>query len=119
MESWESKVLGDHPAITQNWKLKEVVEVKEKLGMHPVTSLKEEPPKPGDVMGTAYMTDNEVGKGYLKRDCLLPIAEKFGKAPPRQLLDTAKGKDAMIIVAREWNEDKKRYYGKIVNTVYL
>lgn len=78
----------------------------------------EEMPKPGDIASFIYQRDNAFGMGLFK-DIVKPIAKRLGVSQVGALLEGSKGMECAIIVVREFNKDKQKYYSRLKKLVVL
>ncbi len=104
--SFELKKINDKAAIELDFKLLETVELSD-----PALP-EEEQSKPGDTSNTMFMLDNEYGRGNLKKTAA-PFYEALGCSSLRELCETAKNIECMIItsirVDKKDPDDVRRY----------
>lgn len=94
-KGFESKKIGEHPALEMAMTLKEIMELPEGN-----LDAGETMPKPGDIATQVFMMDNEYGAGNFK-EMAKPIKEMLGGNPSiRAIMEASKGVDMMIVVKR-------------------
>jgi hypothetical protein len=107
----ERKEINKHPAFTVNLELKEIAELKsENLDEG------EEPPKPGDSTGLAFLMDNEIGAGVFKQFAG-PIAAHIGSSRFSDLRVKSKGLNILVALKRVAGKGDKAdtNYNRIIN----
>lgn len=107
----EKKAIGTRPGYGLEFKLDGIVEAP---GVP-----EEELPKIGDVVSTAYITDNETGAGFFK-EFVKPIAEKLGSKSLREVVTNAIGMQLMVILAKTPDKhDKDKFYNNVKKVAVL
>lgn len=106
-EGFVQKEIAKHPAVELQMKCIEVKELSD-----PATAPLA--PKPGDICSTAFMLDNEFGRGKLKQ-ALSPIGEKLGLKSNREIMVGSKGIQAIVVIKKTENKEKGREYANLVH----
>jgi hypothetical protein len=107
-EGFEEKEINEKQAVSIPMTLKQIMEC---------SAPDEEKPKEGDICNTAYMLDNETGRGFLK-ERLKEISSGLNlpkSATTREIMKAAKGVTVLAILKRTTDKvDKDKHYQKIV-----
>lgn len=98
-----TKTVNKHPCFFFKLKLKSIVEMAEET---------ETPPKEGDESEVLYMLDNEVGQGKLKK-VAADVMAALSCSTLRELKDAIKSAEILVVCSRQYNKEKKRYYGDL------
>jgi len=101
------KAIAKHPAVEMEMTLVEVKELANPEGDDVV-------PEVGDVCSTAFMLDNEIGRGFLKL-VLKPISEALGIRNNNELLAASKGIRALVVIKKTHDDKKDRDYANLVS----
>lgn len=97
------KAIGAHPSFCFKLKNKGVVELTEEDAV---------PPKEGDETELVFMMDNEIGQGKLK-EVSSGVMETLGATTFRQLKDTAKGVEVIVVLNRKFSKEKDRWFADL------
>ena len=101
------KAIGEHPAVEMEMTCAEVLELSD-----PETA--PDAPKVGDTCSTAFMIDNEIGRGKLK-EVFKAISEKTGSKSNAELMAAAAGLTCKVVIKKTHDDSKDRDYANITS----
>jgi hypothetical protein len=107
---FESKPIGDHPAIVMKLTAVATVELADPTTGVPIVA--------GDTTDVSFMLDNEFGTGKLK-EVLKPLAAHFGTVKNRDTIAAAEGASCLVVTKVRTNKDKTASYTDIVSLSVL
>ena len=103
--NFETKKIGEHPAVEVKLTLLEVMEL---------SNASDTPPETGAESSCAYMLDNEFGQGNFKK-LMTPLGQHFGVNKLSEIVEAAKGMEAVVVTKQRKNKDKTQTYLDIVS----
>lgn len=101
LASFEQKEINGKTAVELTLKLLETIEQSDP---------QEEASKPGDSCSTAFMLDNEYGRGNLKK-CATPFGAALGFSSIREIIEGVKEVECVVVtsVRKDKNDPDKKY----------
>ena len=99
------KEINKHPAVEMAMTCVEVKELS-----NPEDA--ENAPKVGDICSTAFMLDNETGRGFLKI-VLKAIGERCGTKNTAEILNASIGLEAIVVVKKTVDKEKGKEYANL------
>lgn len=101
------KGIGEHPAVELEMTCAEVIELAD-------PTQADQAPKVGDTCSTAFMLDNEIGRGKLK-EVFKAIAAKTGSTSNAANMQAAAGLTCKVVIKKTHDADKDRDYCNLIS----